>query len=162
MNDRMKELLKVVDRAECLTKPKNKQRKRGRPPSVPIELRPKDVKRFWRSVDSSGVDDCWLWNRKAKTTTGYGSFGVIDVRPEDYERTGRRTVNVSAARVAWTIMNGPIPEGLYVLHTCDIRLCCNPSHLYVGTAKDNVADMMRKGRDNFSFRNRKTSRNQLP
>ncbi len=58
---------------------------------------------------------------------GYGQFAV------------RRTVQL-AHRVAWTISNGDIPLGLWVLHTCDIPNCVNPKHLYLGTALDNAED----------------------
>jgi hypothetical protein len=48
--------------------------------------------------------------------------------------------------VAWTIANGPIPEGLFVLHRCDNAVCCNPAHLFLGTRADNTRDMIAKGR----------------
>jgi hypothetical protein len=41
---------------------------------------------------------------------------------------------------------GPVPKNLYVLHHCDERSCCNPEHLYVGTQKDNMRDMVARGR----------------
>jgi hypothetical protein len=40
--------------------------------------------------------------------------------------------------------NGPIPAGLCVLHRCDVRPCINPDHLFLGTQKDNMADMAAK------------------
>lgn len=54
---------------------------------------------------------------------------------------------VRAHRVAFEAVNGPIPNGLDVLHSCDNRLCCNPSHLSLGTAKDNSDDKVAKGRE---------------
>lgn len=49
-------------------------------------------------------------------------------------------------RVAWQIKNGPIPDGLFVLHSCDNPPCCNPQHLFLGTHLDNMKDMWAKGR----------------
>lgn len=49
-------------------------------------------------------------------------------------------------RVSWEIYRGPIPQDLYVLHTCDNRRCTNPDHLFLGTNDDNMKDMVVKGR----------------
>jgi len=88
--------------------------------------------RLWGKVDVAGADDCWEW-RAALTGKGYGKI-----------QWGRRYVN--AHRVVYEHFHGPIPKGLLVLHRCDNRVCVNPAHLFVGTAKDNADDMMRKGR----------------
>jgi transcriptional regulator with XRE-family HTH domain len=97
-------------------------------------------KRTWPSladrlaarVDSSaGPDACWPWTA-ALTTTGYGSFGGNS--------------GGAAHRVAYVVANGPIPDGLGVLHRCDNRQCCNPAHLFVGSQYDNMRDMAAKGR----------------
>jgi hypothetical protein len=53
---------------------------------------------------------------------------------------------VSAHRVSWMAFRGPIPDGMCVLHTCDIRLCVNPDHLFLGTQSENMRDMRKKGR----------------
>jgi hypothetical protein len=62
---------------------------------------------------------------------------------------GLMTVNgvVRAAhRVAWERANGPIPQGMIVMHTCDNPPCCNPKHLKLGTQAENVRDRIEKGR----------------
>jgi hypothetical protein len=50
------------------------------------------------------------------------------------------------------MFRGDIPEGMWVLHTCDIPSCVNPNHLFLGTPKDNVQDCIKKGRYNTGFR----------
>ena len=59
-------------------------------------------------------------------------------------------LQTTAARVSWKLYRGKIPFGLDVLHRCDMPMCVNPDHLFVGTAKDNIEDMIRKGRANRS------------
>jgi hypothetical protein len=83
---------------------------------------------FWEWVDIRGDDDCWEWKR-SRFPDGYGQVN-----------------HTVAHRIAWEMTNGPIPEGLWVLHKCDNPPCCNPNHLFLGTVKDNVHDAMRKGR----------------
>ena len=92
--------------------------------------------RFWSKVLKS--DNCWLW-RAGKTANGYGEIRVL---------LDGRWKHMVANRVSWELHNGPIPAGLWVLHKCDVRHCVNPGHLYLGRAKDNTADMMKRGRHN--------------
>src|SRR3990167_6332282 len=88
--------------------------------------------RFWRMVYRT--DWCWLW-LGAKLKKGYGVFR---------ETCPRRSV--LAHRVAYELANGPIPGGKFVCHHCDNPSCVRPSHLFLGTQKDNMADCSRKGR----------------
>src|SRR5262245_11822437 len=49
-------------------------------------------------------------------------------------------------RISWQLHRGPIPDGMWVLHRCDVPSCCNADHLFLGSPQDNTADMMAKGR----------------
>lgn len=88
------------------------------------------MKRFWSKVNIT--PDCWTWEASA-TNAGYGQFSF-------------RGTMMGAHRVAWILTHGDIPEGQQVLHRCDIKLCVNPSHLFLGTQQDNMQDMANKGR----------------
>lgn len=91
--------------------------------------------RLWAKVDIRGSDECWLWNG-GLTLGGYGA-----IRRGDGTRA-----QIGAHVAAFEVTNGPVPEGHEVLHTCDIRRCCNPAHLFDGTQAANIADMHEKGR----------------
>lgn len=95
--------------------------------------------RFWSKVRKGEPEECWLWTH-ATTDKGYGCFRLTKVGPT----RGRL---VKAHRFSWEIANGPIADGLDVLHRCDNPPCVNPTHLFLGTNRDNVRDMYRKGRN---------------
>jgi len=96
------------------------------------------VQRFWAKVQKA--ESCWEWIA-ARYLSGYGHFAVT------------KRLHTSAHRFSWTLANGDVPDGLFVLHTCDNRTCVNPGHLFIGTQQDNMDDMRRKGRGATGDRN---------
>jgi len=79
-------------------------------------------------------DGCWLFTG-SRTLDGYGTIG--------FEKRGQ---TIRTHRLAWLLWKGLIPPGQQVLHRCDRPACVNPEHLFLGTQKENVQDMLRKGR----------------
>ncbi len=80
---------------------------------------------------------CWIWTG-AKHKYGYGKTSCLIY--------GKR-IHISAHRLSWSVYRGKIPTNMCVCHNCpngDNPSCCNPDHLFLGTAKDNTRDMMSK------------------
>lgn len=102
------------------------------------------AERFWPKVFVRGEDDCWPWAAaRGGKRDGYGIIGAggDEGRPR------------YAHRVSWEIHFGAIPAGMHVLHRCDFGLCVNPRHLFLGTNRDNVNDMVAKGRQTLGEKN---------
>lgn len=93
------------------------------------------IERFYKYVSPEPNTGCWLWIKKGDKD-GYGSFWVNDFKK-----------SIQAHRASYMIFKGIIPKGLLVCHSCDVTACVNPDHLFLGTAKDNVHDMYKKGRN---------------
>lgn len=73
--------------------------------------------------------------------------------PNGYGQIHKDGKTAYAHRVAYEIANGPIPDGLFVCHSCDNRKCMNPEHLFLGTYLDNIGDMVGKNRHAHSATN---------
>lgn len=93
---------------------------------------------FWDHVLKT--ETCWLWTGGV-AGKGYGQFG---------KNNGQR---FDSHRFSYELHIGPIPEGLFVCHTCDVPRCVNPEHLFLGTNQDNMQDAARKGRTTIGERN---------
>lgn len=98
------------------------------------------LERFYNKVQlPDSPDGCWIW-AAGTTSAGYGRFSFN-------KREGL------AHRFSYQYFIGAIPEGMYICHRCDNPSCVNPAHLFAATQKDNLADMVRKGRACFGDRN---------
>lgn len=83
---------------------------------------------------TGGMNACWPWMHGTNRRGGYG-------------RTAKGGRNILTHRIVWQhTRRRTIPAGKRVLHRCDNPPCCNPRHLFLGTQRQNVADMIRKGR----------------
>lgn len=89
------------------------------------------IEKLLSHTDKRGPDECWEW-RGSRTSQGYGG---LQWKPW-----------VAAHRFTYELVNGPIPDGLFVCHSCNNTACLNPKHLWLGTATDCARDKVIKGR----------------
>ncbi len=94
------------------------------------------LQHFVECLGARTIKGCLLWTGRTNDK-GYGVLGDT----------------VLAHRIAWSLVHGPIPEGLCVLHTCDNPTCVSVEHLFLGTHVDNMADRDAKGRNAHGDRN---------
>lgn len=98
------------------------------------------AERFWKNVNIGKPNECWEWKPKPNKN-GYGSFRLfIDGKWKDE----------GTHRIAYYLTTGEYPYNLLVCHSCDNKICCNPSHLWKGTYSDNSKDRETKKRGRYS------------
>lgn len=104
-------------------------------------LTEKLLKRFWDKVDKHAPNGCWEWT--AANSGGKRPYGQFFILNPD----GSRQL-YQAHRVSWLIQHGSIPSSnIDLCHKCDNPKCVNPSHLFLGSRKENMEDCKRKGRN---------------
>jgi hypothetical protein len=91
--------------------------------------------RFDSNYIKNNESGCWIWS----SSLNHDGYGRI------FFKGTRKMAHV----VAFEIYREEVPAGMKVCHTCDVRCCVNPSHLFLGTQLDNVRDMITKGRANI-------------
>ncbi len=82
-------------------------------------------------VDQRASDECWPWLGQISNA----GYGIMTINRQTY----------GAHRAAYESATGEAPGDLFVCHSCDNKICCNPAHLFLGTNTDNQRDASRKG-----------------
>jgi hypothetical protein len=101
-----------------------------------------DKERILRNI-SVMPSGCWEWQLRYGYNRKWSKAQYGEVAIPTGKRGSRK---VLAHRLSYEAFVGPITDGLWVLHSCDNTLCCNPDHLFLGTSEDNVNDCKRKNR----------------
>lgn len=91
---------------------------------------------FWNHIDVKTPNDCWNWKMK-KDRNGYGRTHLF--YPNIYKKTG-------AHQISWLLSGNSIEQGQLIRHKCNNPSCCNPTHLDVGSPKDNAMDCVNSER----------------
>lgn len=92
------------------------------------------IERFTNYIGEPTENGCWPWIGP-RQHSGHGRFTIC------------RYNNEGAHRISWSLINGPIPFNLHVLHSCDNGWCVNPEHLHLGTHQDNMREKMERNRN---------------
>ena len=107
---------------------------------ISFPRRGNSLRSIWAKIEIRGENECWLWegtvSRPTKSKKNPLPYGMVQFAG---------VVRI-AHRLIWASINGRIPDGLVIRHTCDNPRCCNPAHLLSGTYADNARDMISRHR----------------
>lgn len=98
------------------------------------------IKKILSNIEKK-ENGCWIY-KGCTNSDGYGDISL---------GSGKKRRILKCHRLMYEHFVGKIPEGLNVCHECDVPACCNPDHLFLGTQKENVHDMIKKGRKAVTY-----------
>ena len=104
-----------------------------------------------KGIQSMSVREKILAKTKVDETTGCRLY-LESLSKDGYALLKHKGKRRLLHRLAYEEFVGPIPDGLSILHTCDVRHCCEPKHLFPGTYSDNSKDAVAKGRQKNLFK----------
>lgn len=108
--------------------------------SLPQSEKEELVREFEKRYERKGINECWIWEGVTTNSIYKESYGRFYFKGKYY----------LAHRLAWILQfKTNIPNELFVCHRCDVPLCVNAHHVFIGNARTNATDMMLKDRSNF-------------
>lgn len=102
----------------------------------------KQCERFFTKVNKEGANGCWEWIGNMHNN----GYGLINIDKHNWR----------AHRLSYVIKHGSIPDGMFLMHQCDNKICVNPDHLKPGTHAENMAEMVARGRASRATKRRLT------